>query len=115
MEPQYETRVENDVFLMTFQAPRQLLLHPEFEAMVHDECLRQAHSQGVMPVGPILIEHSEIESAPTSELREGETLKERMERWQATHGAKYVAQGFAGAAQVDLIKVTASVSIGLAL
>lgn len=117
MEPVYETSTDDGVFTLKFQAPRQLLLHDDFDAMVWDECLRQAHAAGVMPVGPILVTHSEIEDAPPkpSELREGESMKERMERWQAENGHRYVMEGFASAAQVDLIQVTASVQIGVAL
>lgn len=45
-----------ETFKAIFHVPPQILLHPEWEAMAHDHALKMAHEQGVIPVGPIMIE-----------------------------------------------------------
>lgn len=111
MDEQYECTAADGVFTMRFKAPRQLLLHEEFEAMVWDECLRHAHIGGHMPVGPILIETSEVEDEPV-EVVEGEPLKVRMQRWAEKNMAYHVAVGMGAG---DFMIVTASVQLGLSL
>ena len=108
----YECKAEDGVFTMTFEAPRQLLLHEEFEQMVWDETLRQAHAAGHIPVGPIHVEHAEITDEPTA-LIEGESLTQRMERWAAKNMHRHVMAGMTGGA--DMIRVTAQVQVGLSL
>lgn len=101
MDPQYEEKVEGGVFTLTFRASKQLLLHPEFEQMVWDECLRRAHASGHMPVGPIFIETAEIESIQES-LTEGNPLI-----------VNPMAMG--GVVSVNMMRVTAQVQLGLSL
>lgn len=98
----YSASMKDDVFTMTFTAPKQLLLNPEWENMVWDQTLRMAHEAGFMPVGPIFISYEEVEPPPT-QLIEGESLTSRIQRWQAANPL--------GA--VDLVKVTATVQVGL--
>lgn len=42
-------------YVIEFTAPKQLLLNPQFEAMVHDELLRNADRRGLMVEGQIAI------------------------------------------------------------
>lgn len=109
----YSTTVEDGVFTMTFTAPAQLLLRSDWENMVWDQTLRMAHEAGLVPVGPIFIEHEATEKpkAEPTPLVEGESLSDRVKRWNTTH-----QQGILGPLlQPDLIKVTASVQVGLQL
>jgi hypothetical protein len=107
MDPQYEEIVENGTFTLRFRAAKQLLLHPEFEQMVWDECLRRAHMGGHMPVGPIFISTAEADDnePTTSELAEGEAL--------VMH--RVVLDTPFGQHSVEVIVVTAQVQLGLSL
>ena len=106
MEPEYHCKVENDTFIMTFDAPRQLLLNPDWEALVWNECIAQAGKMGVITTGSILITATEIEKLPPTELKEGESLKERMERFMETRGRRIVEGAF-------MVQITATVQVGI--
>lgn len=70
MDPSYEITAEDGIFTFQFRAPKQLLLHPQFEQMVWDECLRHAHAAGHIPVGPVHIEVVN-DDKPVEALEEG--------------------------------------------
>lgn len=59
-----------ETLVVVFHVPPQILLNPEWEAMAHDHALGLAHEQGVIPVGPILIE-TEIKHSTGMSLQEG--------------------------------------------
>lgn len=113
MDPMFECNAENGVFTMTFRAPKQLLLHPDYQQMVWDECLRRAHAAGHIPIGSILIEEAD-DQPEVQELVEGETLTARMERFMLARGNRLVLEGFTGQ-PVDYMRVTAQVQIGASL
>lgn len=110
---EFECSVEGGVFTMSFSAPRQLLLDENFDSMVWDETLRRAHVAGHIPIGPVMITHAEHTPEPT-ELREGESLTERMQRWAATNMVREMSIGLGGTPP-DLIRVTSSVNLGASL
>ena len=119
MDIVYTTEIKDGVFTMSFKAPRQLLLHEEFEKMVWDETLRRAHAEGHIPVGSILISASEPSAdEPPMELREGESLLDRMQRWQQRNAARHIAEGMAeayAAIPVEYVQITAEVQLGASL
>lgn len=49
----YDT--ETKTYVIEFEAPKQLLLNPQWEAMVHDELLRNADRKGLVVEGQIAI------------------------------------------------------------
>lgn len=42
-------------YVIEFEAPKQLMLNPQFEAMVHDELLRNADRDGLMIEGQVVV------------------------------------------------------------
>jgi hypothetical protein len=112
MEPEYHCEVDEGLFVMTFVAPKQLLLNPEWKKLVHNECLDQAWKRGIITTGGVTVEYDDLEKALPSELKEGETLKERMERYMATRGRHIVAASFV---QVDLMEVRAYARVEVAM
>lgn len=115
MQPEEDTELNGDIFTLRITAPKQLLLHEEFEAMVWDETLRRAHQQGLIPVGPVLVTTAEPIPEP-QHLIEGESLADRMQRYMTTEGNMHVAAAFAGVPDTsDFMVVTATVQIGLSL
>ncbi len=116
MEPQFTTNVEDGVFTLIFTAPKRLLLHPDFESMVWDECLRRAHAEGHVPVGPIHIQTDDVANEPQTPLVEGESLTDRMQRWANQHAAEHIQAGlFNLPPPVDVMRVTAEVQIGASI
>jgi hypothetical protein len=101
------TEVEGKTFKLILHAPRTMRSHPEFEKVMWDECLRRAHADGHMPVGPILIDTEDIETKtkPLEELSEGEAMSL----------AARSLTSFLGGQEGPLMKVTAEVTIGLSL
>lgn len=94
--PEYHCSWDDRAFRMWFIAPRQLLLQADWEQLVWDETLRQAHAAGVIPVGAVLVE---AEEAPMQRLTEGQPM---------------IALG-AQLGMVDLVKVKSEVMIGTVL
>lgn len=45
-----------ETFVVKFLVPPQVTLLPEWDAMAWDHALKLAHEQGVIPVGPIMID-----------------------------------------------------------
>lgn len=50
-----EYDAEKKTYTIEFTAPKQLLLNPQFEAMVHDELLRNADRKGLVVEGQIMV------------------------------------------------------------
>lgn len=50
-----EYDAEKKTYVIEFTAPKQLLMHGEFEAMVHDELLRNADRKGLVVEGQIMV------------------------------------------------------------
>lgn len=64
-------------YTIEMRLPLQVLLNPDFEAMVHDECLWNAHRRGLIPIGQVLVtSHAEdkTRTKPVEELTEGEAM-----------------------------------------
>jgi hypothetical protein len=101
LDPEYQTRVEGGTFILEFKAPSTLLLHPEYQNMVWDECLRRAHNEGCIPVGPVLVTEERIEKRQVESLIDGVPMD--------------IGAAVSGSISYDVMKVRAEVSIGAAL
>lgn len=55
---------ESKTYVIEFEAPKQLTLHPEYHAMVHDEILRNADRDGLMLEGQVVITERETGTEP---------------------------------------------------
>lgn len=98
MNVEYHLDWDDKSFRMWFLAPRQLLLQDDWEQLVWDETLRQAHSQGVIPIGAVMVT---AEEAPKQQaLLEGHALQPL--------GVQMVGI-------VDVVKVKSEVMIGASL
>lgn len=60
-----EYDAEKKTYTIEFTAPKQLLLHPEFEAMVHDELLRNADRKGLVVEGQIMVTTTDKDAPQT--------------------------------------------------
>ena len=94
-EPEFHCTWDEQNFRMWFLAPRQLLLNPDWEQLVWDETIRQAHTLGVIPVGSVFIRAEEAESV--QQLVEGRPM--------------IVGSGVI----VDMVKIHSEVMVGAAL
>lgn len=56
---------ETKTYVIEFEAPKQLLLNGEFEAMVHDELLRHADRDGLIIEGQVVVTHRDRDAAET--------------------------------------------------
>lgn len=120
-DPQYSESVSEDgkVFTVKFRAPKQLLLHPEYSAMVHDEVLRRAHARGLIPVGEVFHSETDVGTAKLTEppeqgpLKEGESLVTRRLRAMGIGPLSDKPRTFS--AGPDIMQVTAEVVIGSSL
>lgn len=69
---------ETNVYFIEFEAPKQLLLNPQYSAMVHDELLRNADRDGLLIEGQIVITETDKTPPPPVEqkpLVEGEPMQ----------------------------------------
>jgi hypothetical protein len=82
---------------VSFFVPPQILLHEQWDDMAHDHALKLAHEQGVIPVGPILIETELVEQTG---LQEGVPM--------SLNGMAAAAAGLG----LQVVKVTASMLVG---
>lgn len=98
MQVEYHASWDDKTFQMWFLAPRQLLLQQDWEQLVWDETLRQAHAQGVIPVGSVFIQAEEV--GPQQALVEGHPM---------------MPMGMQVLGVVDVVKVISEVMIGTAL
>jgi hypothetical protein len=60
-----EYDAEKKTYTIEFTAPKQLLLNPQFEAMVHDELLRNADRKGLVVEGQIMVTHQDKDAPET--------------------------------------------------
>lgn len=95
------TEDTGETFVAKFHVPPQILLHPEWEAMAHDHALGMAHQQGIIPVGPIMIE---TEIKKMGGMVEGQPLQ--VHTLAELHAA--VAQGLG----MEIVEVTATMMVG---
>lgn len=125
MDPQYESSLSEDgkTFTLTFIAPKQLLLHPEYDAMVNDQVLRFAHQQAIIPIGAVFHTEEDYNPAgpPQVPLKEGEDMVTRRLRAMGIgpagpkgSGIPLGEMGMMGP-RIDLMKVTAEVAVGSSL
>jgi hypothetical protein len=104
---------EAKTYVIEFKAPKQLLLNHEFEAMVHDEILRNADRDGLMLEGQIVVSHRDLDDQPVIEqdqvespyqLSEGERMfRERITR----QNAETIGMLFGGVPKPDVMVVRA--------
>lgn len=95
------TEDSGETFVAKFTVPPQILLHPEWEAMAHDHALGMAHEQGIIPVGPIIIE---TEIKKLGGMVEGQPMQvHSLEELLGT-----VAQGLG----MEVVEVTATMMVG---
>ena len=94
----YHCETTSTTFKMWFVCPRQLLLREDWEQLVWDETLRQAHSRGIIPVGSVLVEACEVSA--TGPLVEGQPVPVFRSRILG---------------EVDLVKVCSEVMVGATL
>lgn len=80
---------DSHMYTIEFEVPKQTLLLENFEALVHDELLRNAHRDGLVPIGQPFIETREKPREtprPPQALEEGQKMtpdewfRERMRR-----------------------------------
>lgn len=69
----YTWWIENLTFIMEFEADPLLRMHPEFDAMVWDQCVRLAHENLLMPVGAVMVTLEDVISTQRP-LTEGVSL-----------------------------------------
>lgn len=98
MSVTYHLDWDDKSFRMWFIAPRQLLLQEDWEQLVWDETLRQAHSKGVIPIGAVMVVAEE--APPQQALVEGHALQ---------------PLGVTMVGIVDVVKIKSEVMIGAAL
>lgn len=68
---------ETKVYYIEFEAPKQLLLNPQYSAMVHDELLRNADRDGLMIEGQVVItERDKGTQAPDPTTERDATVQE---------------------------------------
>lgn len=96
------TEPVSDTHTEVFHVPPQILLHPEADAMLHDHALGLAHAKGLIPVGPIFIEHKLVQQTGIA-LAEGEKM--------AVNDLRMLAATAAGLG-MEVVEVTASMMIG---
>lgn len=90
-----------ETFVVKFNVPPQILLDPQWDAMAHDHALKMAHEQGVIPVGPIMIE---TETRKMGGMAEGQPMQvHSMAELLGT-----VAQGLG----MEVVEVTATMMVG---
>ena len=92
----------SDTHTEVFHVPPQILLHPEVDNMLHDHALGLAHAKGLIPVGPILIEHKLVQRTGLS-LQEGVAM--------GVNSLETLAATAAGLG-MEVVEVTASMLIG---
>jgi len=75
---------DNRAYKIVFEAPKQLLLNPQWEAMVHDELLRNAHRDGLEIEGQIMVTTEDKGAVEISD----ETLKRDAETREVLKDAR---------------------------
>ena len=66
-EPGIKFETDNETYArIVVDMPQTMLMHPDWQNMVWDECLRRAHEAMLMPVGAVMISEPE----PIEERRE---------------------------------------------
>ncbi len=91
-------------FVREYYVPKQFLLREDWQDILWDETLREAHQRGVIPVGPIMFTQEEVPSGVTAQqpLIPGVPME-------------VMPLMAAGLMRVEMVKVTASVMLGAAL
>lgn len=90
-----------ETFVAKFHVPPQILLHPEWEDMAHDHALKMAHEQGIIPVGPIMIE---TEIKKMGGMSEGKPMQ--------VHSLSELLGTVAQGLGMEVVEVTATMMVG---
>lgn len=121
-------------YAIEMRLPIQVTLNPEFEAMVHDECIWNAHRRGLIPIGQVLVTTRAEEKKkpkPVEQLEEGKPMEvqqglisgleqQMRDRVKQNHGitSRMLGMDITGSVEspvVDACIVRAEVMIGSAL
>lgn len=96
---------DGQTFSLTFLLDKQVLLHPEYQAMCHDACLKAAHARGLIPIGPSDITAKEVGSGRKPP--ENESMWERLNR--------QTMEAIGGIVPRDQFQVTVTMTVGSSL